>query len=284
MKKVILMMLCMTIMQVMIGQTYWTPEAGIQNNMTMSAVLYVNGEEQHLDNIEIGAFCGDSCRAAALPYTLGTQKVYILTIVGNTNEVITFRLYDHQLQEELDYVCDQTYTFEIDAMLGSWPNWYQLPFTAPTTVEQSLAQGWNWWAPMVQASVADIEAALGDTLLQVKPQDDPLGENLAMGEMYRIQTSAPCNLTLTGIRLSSATVSITNGNNWFGYTGTAPAAIATVFGSTFGPATGDKIIAQDEGFAIYDGTAWNGTLTQLQPGHGYVYFSTASGTKTVVFE
>ena len=152
------------------------------------------------------------------------------------------------------------------------------------TQESTLAQGWNWWAPMVQAPVADIEAALGDTLLQVKPQNDPLGENLAMGEMYRIQTTAPCNLPLTGIRLSSATVSIAPGNNWFGYTGNAPATIATVFGSTFGPTIGDKIIAQDEGFAIYNGTAWEGTLTTLQPGHGYVYVSNASGTKTVVFE
>ena len=152
------------------------------------------------------------------------------------------------------------------------------------TQTSALAQGWNWWAPMTQATVAHIEAALGDTLLQVKPQNDPLGENLAMGEMYRIQTSAPCNLTLTGIRLSSATVSITNGTNWFGYTGNEPAAIATVFGSTFGPSTGDKIISQDEGFAVFNGTAWEGTLTTLQPGHGYVYISNSSGTKTVVFE
>ena len=165
---------------------------------------------------------------------------------------------------------------------GGFPMLEQLPIT--TTQTSCLTSGWNWWAPMVQTTVDDLEAALCGTLVQVKPQDDPLGENLAMGEMYRIQTSAPCNLTLTGIRLSSATVSITNGPNWFGYTGNEPVAIATVFDSTFGPTAGDKIISQDGGFAIYNGTAWEGTLTTLQPGHGYVYVSNASGTKTVVFE
>ena len=279
-----MMTLCMALVQVLTGQTYWTPETGIQNNMTMSAVLYVNGEEQHMENIEIGAFCGDACRGAALPFTVGEQKVYFLTIGGSSSEVISFRLYDHQLQEELDYVCDFTYRFVIDDMLGSWPDWYQLPFTASTTEEQPLAQGWNWWAPMVQTTVNDLEAALGDILVQVKPQNDPLGENLAMGEMYRIQTSASCNLTLAGIRLSSVTVNINNGANWFGYTGNAPIAIATVFGSAFGPVAGDKIISQDEGFAIYDGTSWSGTLTQLQSGKGYVYVSEASGTKSVEFE
>lgn len=165
---------------------------------------------------------------------------------------------------------------------GGFPMLEQLPIT--TTQTSCLTSGWNWWAPMVQTTVDDLEAALGGTLVQVKPQDDPLGEDLAMGEMYRIQTSAPCNLTLTGIRLSSATVSITNGPSWFGYTGNEPVAIATVFDSTFGPTAGDKIISQDGGFSIYNGTAWEGTLTTLQPGHGYVYVSNASGTKTVVFE
>ena len=87
-----------------------------------------------------------------------------------------------------------------------------------------------------------------------------------------------------GLPITNATVTINQGSNWFGYTGSETTAIATVFGSTFGPATGDKIVSQNEGFAIYDGTAWSGTLTQLQPGHGYVYISNASGTKTVVFE
>ena len=53
----------------------------------------------------------------------------------------------------------------------------------------------------------------------------------------------------------------------------------------FGPAAGDKVISQDGGFAIYtvvDGVgSWQGTLTTLVPGKGYVYVSQASETKTL---
>ena len=100
--------------------------------------------------------------------------------------------------------------------------------------------------------------------------------------MYRIQTHEACDLTLSGMSVASASTDIHSGLTWFGYT-SAPRPIAQAL-SGFQPANGDKIISQDGGFAIYNGTAWEGTLTTLQPGHGYVYVSNASGTKTVVFE
>ena len=81
--------------------------------------------------------------------------------------------------------------------------------------------------------------------------------------------------------ITAAVITINPGYNWLGYFGEA--ALITQIFNGFTPATGDKIIAQDEGFAIYNGTSWEGTLTTLQPGHGYVYVSNASKAKTVVF-
>ena len=49
----------------------------------------------------------------------------------------------------------------------------------------------------------------------------------------------------------------------------------------FEPEVGDKVVSQDQGFAIYDGEHWVGTLTTLVPGKGYVYVSQASETKTL---
>lgn len=34
---------------------------------------------------------------------------------------------------------------------------------------------------------------------------------------------------------------------------------------------GDRIVSKESGFAEYDGTSWVGTLTQLEPGQGYLY-------------
>ena len=126
-------------MQALLGQTHWTPVTGFQSNMVMSAVLYVNGEEQSLNYVEVGAFCGDECRGAELPIELVGEQVYFLTIQGETNDVITFRLWDHQSNEELDYVCEQTYIFVADDVIGEYPDWYPIHFTAPIIYHEVTA-------------------------------------------------------------------------------------------------------------------------------------------------
>lgn len=37
--------------------------------------------------------------------------------------------------------------------------------------------------------------------------------------------------------------------------------------------SGDRIVAKDDGFAEYDGSKWNGTLTELKESVGYMYYS-----------
>ncbi len=153
---------------------------------------------------------------------------------------------------------------------------------AYTTQSDNLASGWNWWAPTVQVPVSEIQSALGDNMQEIQSQEGTPSGNVVPGQMFKIQTGAPCTLAVTGVPFTAATVTVNPGCNWFGYIGEA-ALITQVFNS-FTPATGDKIISQDEGFAVFNGTAWEGTLTTLQPGHGYVYYSNASEAKTVVFE
>lgn len=98
--------------------------------------------------------------------------------------------------------------------------------------------------------------------------------------MYRIQTTAPCTLTLTGTPIATAMVTINPGENWIGFVGTEK-TITTAF-ADFTPATGDKVISQDEGFTIFNGTEWEGTLDTLVPGKGYVYVSNDTTPKTLV--
>ena len=99
--------------------------------------------------------------------------------------------------------------------------------------------------------------------------------------MYKIQTTTACAFTLSGTPATNVTVTITTGYNWFGYTGAQPLALDNL---NFSPAQGDKIISQNEDFAIYENGAWNGALSSLQSGHGYVYFSNAVETKALEFQ
>ncbi len=146
-----------------------------------------------------------------------------------------------------------------------------------------LPQGWSWYAPTVKTSIETIQTTLGDNLLQIKAQDGTPSGNVVAGKMYRIQTGEACTLLVTGAPFTTATVTINQGENWFGYFGTEK-TVGAVFNATFGPTAGDKVVSQNGGFAIYNGSAWQGTLTTLLPGQGYVYVSQSNETKTLVME
>ena len=86
--------------------------------------------------------------------------------------------------------------------------------------------------------------------------------------MVKVKTRQACAFVTEAP--SSATVTIGPGLNWFGFTGSNGTSLAEVFAT---PAEGDKIMAQDEGFAVFEGGTWKGTLTTLRRGLGYIYFS-----------
>lgn len=144
----------------------------------------------------------------------------------------------------------------------------------------TLEAGWNWWAPTVATSVEELQTALGDNLQSIQSQNGTPTGSLVAGQMYKIQTTTACTFTLSGTPFTNASVTITNGINWFGCIGTESLSL-TALGIS--PATGDKVVSQDGGFAIYNGSNWSGTLTTLLSGKGYVYVSLASQSKTLTF-
>ena len=154
-----------------------------------------------------------------------------------------------------------------------------------------LAQGWNWWAPTIDMTVDEFMSSIGTNGILINSQSSGYlryengGWNgtlyaIVLGEMYKIQTSVPCSLVLNGNYVSSVTVTIKSGYNWFGYTGQQTLTIENLM---ITPAEGDKIISQYEGYAIYENGTWSNTLTELRPGHGYVYKSNASENKILSF-
>ena len=145
---------------------------------------------------------------------------------------------------------------------------------ASQTIALSFASGWNWWAPIVQITAAQLRAALDPNLqhLMTKTGEVATDAVLESGQMYKIQTNADVDgVTITGVPMA-ASISIGEDFNWIGYTGGTTDDISAALAS-YGitPNIGDKIISQDNGFAIFNGTSWEGTLTSLVQGNGYVY-------------
>lgn len=153
-------------------------------------------------------------------------------------------------------------------------------FTEVATQTAGLIKGSNWWAPTVDVTLEQLEAALGTSGLLINSQDGGFAEyangswsgtltSIEPGKMYKIETSAACSLALTGAPVGNVSPTILPGHNWIGYTGTQAADIATALGSIT-PANGDTITDKDGNVSTYYGS-WSGTLSTLQPGHGYVY-------------
>ncbi len=147
---------------------------------------------------------------------------------------------------------------------------------AGKAMEIILIEGWNWIAPTVEMSVEALQSVLGSDAV-IQREEGNTNATVAPGQMVKIHVDedGAGAFTLLG-RVVASNITIENGINWIGYTGAPDLTIVEALGSIV-PVTGDKIISQDEGFAIFNGTTWTGTLTTLESGKGYVYFRNTSG-------
>ena len=159
----------------------------------------------------------------------------------------------------------------------------------------AFEEGWNWWTPLGQMNLSYLEDHLdfideGEILINTQSSgfarctngtwSGTLAEVLVPGQMYKIHLPEDLTIEEENSPLSSVTVTIVEGYNWFGYTGTLDKDIATALVG-FTPANGDQIVAQDGTTVTYN-NGWSGSFTLVR-GKGYVYHSTVNETKTMTF-
>ena len=185
-----------------------------------------------------------------------------------------------------------TYTFTVTGDRDLVAN-----FSQSMTQTYSLAAGWNWWSTYLNIDLNQLknalEAALEGTTAMIKAQDGKFltyvngtwrGTLSAINvtKMYKIQTSAACEITLSGtpVNPSEYPVTINSGNNWIGFPVTESVSLSTAFG-TF-PMQGD-MVKYKVGYATYVGNTWRGSLQNLVPGQGYIYQSASESNRTFTF-
>ncbi len=140
----------------------------------------------------------------------------------------------------------------------------------------TLSAGWNWWAPVAKIPATLLHTTLGTNLLQLKTKQGNDAEgDLEPGQMFKLQTQSDVSETMVFGTSATPTINIDEDTNWIGYTGESTDNIAVginrLYGNSFQPRSGDKIVSQDGGFLIYQNGEWTGTLTQLIQGQGYIY-------------
>ena len=194
----------------------------------------------------------------------------ICTLTAASNEGFVFYNWTEDGEE---VSTDPTYTFVVTGLRNFTANFAK-------TITTCFPQGWNWFTPMVATTIEDIQTALGENYVDIISEHERTSSDIMPGEMLRIQTNNSCMFSLTGVPFTAAAITINQGENWIGFIGSEK-TVAAAF-ANFTPTEGDKVISQDEGFAVFENGEWHGTLDTLEPGKGYVYVSNATEPKTLV--
>ena len=234
----------------------------------------------------------------------GEYQVAHMTSTGNDNEYVGY-ITGYQGGSEIDY-----YVFGADYSGHRYtqpvfgveePHHFTVGENSNTTIEQpvSLSSGWNWWTPNVEMDGAELlrllETNLGSNGVKIMAQNGAVASysshgwsgsltSLEVGQMFMIQTTAPCTFNVEGVAvdLTNQSVTLAPGTNWIGFFGTEETSVAAAL-SNLQATIGDKITSQNGASASYSSHGWGGTLQSLVPGEAYFYESKASSSVTFTF-
>ena len=271
-------------------------------NMTVTGIIQIDGVEQAVPHLEIGAFCNGECRGRQLLtyYPQVDRYLVFLMLYGQDGDVFNFRLFDHSAGQELTAGCTSVVSFVTDATLGSFSNPYVFNFSNVQVSE--FSEGWSWWSTYIEQDGIDglslLENGLDTYGLVIKSQSDGYTEyyddyDLWYGSLnainnessYMVKTSVPCTVTMPGTTALPSQHPITvdaNGWTWIGY----PVAYDMDINAALdGLASleGDVLKSQ-EGYAeFYEGYGWFGSMASFLPGRGYMYKSTSAAPATFTY-
>lgn len=100
---------------------HWEPDPYLYpDNMNVIGVIELNGIELAIGGFELGAFCDGECRGSEmLAFYEGLDRYMVfMTIYGQSGNDISFRLYDHSMQRELELTPPETLSFVPNAIVG----------------------------------------------------------------------------------------------------------------------------------------------------------------------
>ena len=178
--------------------------------------------------------------------------------------------------------------------------WYidNVKVAVPVNQTVELANGLNWWSTNLDITLDDLKSAIVAALgangtAIIKSQSTSIiysngmwiPESLPFDirEMYKIQVSEACEITLTGVLVnpSEELLTINPGNNWIGIPSGTSMTVTEAFAG-LNPENGDVVKSQT-GSSVYNNGIWIGTMETLEPGQGYLYYSKATSVKTFSF-
>lgn len=280
----------------------WTVDTRrYETSMSLVGTASVHGVPSNDPDDIVAAFIDGECRGVAKPtYSKRYDEYYVtLDIYGNVNKInsdkeknVEFRIYDASTGIIWPSVeTSQKVTFTSNAIYGSFSE--PITLNALDIIQQDIAlnAGWNWISLAAKPEDMSVPAVMKDiqkeTVL-IKNKNASLMnyqlvwkgklDSLNNREMYKVMMLLPQTLSITGARpdKEDKTIRVVNGWNWIAFNENYIVSVTDGFAG-LNPTDGD-LVKGKQGFAIYDGYEWSGSLKALTPGQGYMYKSNATDT------
>ena len=162
----------------------------------------------------------------------------------------------------------------------------------PAKENIQLHEGWNWISIWVQdkrlIDPMSLFTSIKDNIQIVRSQTDDLVNDpkyglygslisLSLLNTYKVRVNKATSMQLEGYSYKETEypyiyIPIQKGWNWIGYYSERAQSLNEAFASTVAH---NNIIKDQDSFAIYDASkqTWIGSLTEMLPGRGYMYFS-----------
>ena len=269
------------------------------------------------DESLVAAFIDGECRGVASPAKVRGAAYVTMSIFGNDTKAkdkdrpVTFSIWDASrgiAYTDAHIVVDGSpvnVTFRQDQVIGSFDQ--PAIWTKSNNVQQLIPvhKNWNWIAFGVEPPSAYLDHIFSEFAawqLLIKNRTAFSDYNGAewngtltpkANEMYKLKVeplptlptgaTVPQTLSVAGqqLPLQDMPVEIKNGWNWIAYTPLTTMPVNTAL-SGLDAERGD-IIKSQTAMAIYGPYGWEGNLTALEGGHGYMYSSSDKQAKTFIY-
>lgn len=166
---------------------------------------------------------------------------------------------------------------------------YLVQVSNSINLQLNLSKGWNWISsPLAENVNRDAKQFLkpieGITERFVGQEEELFNDpvygltgglsTVSPVESYKLQVSRNGSHTWSGkgLKPEVTDIGLRKGWNWLGYVPVKGNSLSSAL-SGLTPSVNDIIKCMDD-FAIYTGSQWIGTITEMTPGEGYMYYAT----------
>ena len=143
-KALVFLLVCLSTTVLAQSKTHWTSVPIGNKTMICTCIIQIDGAEQENPSLELGAFSSDGvCRGVKLPKQLpSTGKwVYQLVLKGIDGFTYTFKVYDHETQQELALTPVTSLAYEARAIVGKAKTPYVVNFTSEEPSSEAQPMG-----------------------------------------------------------------------------------------------------------------------------------------------